>query len=86
MRRGTLLVILCGRAQLYAGIYLQAERSSMPGAALGGARTADRLAYGPTFKSAMKALFDGEAASLSAAATPVERDEAHPLPPNLRRI
>ncbi len=32
----------------------------------------DRLAYGPTFESAMKALFGGEVSSLSAAATPIE--------------
>jgi uncharacterized membrane protein (UPF0182 family) len=32
----------------------------------------DRLAYGPTFESAMKALFGGETSSLSAAVAPVE--------------
>jgi uncharacterized membrane protein (UPF0182 family) len=32
----------------------------------------DRLAYGPTFESAMKALFGGETSSLSAAAAPSE--------------
>src|SRR6202049_2525185 len=32
----------------------------------------DRLAYGPTFDSAMKALFGGETSSLSGAAAPLE--------------
>jgi uncharacterized protein len=32
----------------------------------------DRLAYGPTFESAMSALFGGAASSVSAAAAPAE--------------
>jgi uncharacterized protein len=32
----------------------------------------DRLAYGPTFESAMRALFGGEASSLSAVTVPAE--------------
>jgi uncharacterized protein len=73
VRRGTLLVIPCGRALLYAEpIYLQAERSPMPELRLVVLALQDRLAYGPTFESAMKALFGGEASSLTAAATPVE--------------
>jgi hypothetical protein len=32
----------------------------------------DRLAYGPTFESAMKSLFGGETSSLSAAVVPAE--------------
>jgi uncharacterized membrane protein (UPF0182 family) len=32
----------------------------------------DKLAYGPTFESAMRSLFGGEASSLSAAAVPAE--------------
>jgi uncharacterized membrane protein (UPF0182 family) len=32
----------------------------------------DRLAYGPTFESAMRSLFGGEASSLSALAAPIE--------------
>jgi hypothetical protein len=68
VRRGTLLVIPCGRALLYAEpIYLQAERSPMPELRLVVLALQDRLAYGPTFESAMKALFGGEASSLSAA-------------------
>jgi uncharacterized membrane protein (UPF0182 family) len=34
----------------------------------------DRLAYGPTFDSAMKALFAGEASSLSASTAPLETE------------
>ena len=38
----------------------------------------DRLAYGPTFDSAMRALFAGEASSLSAAPAPVELERNAP--------
>jgi uncharacterized protein len=73
VRRGTLLVIPCGRALLYAEpIYLQAERSPMPELRLVVLALQDRLAYGSTFESAMRSLFGGEASSLSAAASPVE--------------
>ena len=73
VRRGTLLVIPCGRALLYAEpIYLQAERSPMPELRLVVLALQDRLVYGPTFESALKALFGGEPSSLSLAATPVE--------------
>jgi uncharacterized membrane protein (UPF0182 family) len=73
VRRGTLLVIPCGRALLYAEpIYLQAERSPMPELRLVVLALQDRLAYGPTFESAMKALFGGEASSLSAATGQVQ--------------
>jgi hypothetical protein len=73
VRRGTLLVIPCGRALLYAEpIYLQAERSPMPELRLVVLALQDRLAYGPTFESAMRSLFGGEASSLSAVATPAE--------------
>ncbi|HEX8882845.1 MAG TPA: UPF0182 family protein [Candidatus Acidoferrum sp.] len=78
VRRGTLLVIPCGRALLYAEpIYLQAERSPMPELRLVVLALQDRLAYGPTFDSAMRALFGGEASSLSAAA-PVEAERNPP--------
>ena len=54
VRRGTLLVIPTGRALLYAEpIYLQAERSPMPELRLVVLALQDRLAYGPTFESAM---------------------------------
>ena len=74
VRRGTLLVIPCGRALLYAEpIYLQAERSPMPELRLVVLALQDKLAYGPTFESAMKALFGSETSSLTAVATaPVE--------------
>jgi uncharacterized membrane protein (UPF0182 family) len=73
VRRGTLLVIPCGRALLYAEpIYLQAERSPMPELRLVVLALQDRLAYGPTFESAVRALFGGEASSLSAVAALVE--------------
>jgi uncharacterized protein len=73
VRRGTLLVIPCGRALLYAEpIYLQAERSPMPELRLVVLALQDRLAYGSTFESAMRSLFGGEASSLSATASPVE--------------
>jgi uncharacterized protein len=73
VRRGTLLVIPCGHALLYAEpIYLQAERSPMPELRLVVLALQDRLAYGPTFDSAMRALFGGEASSLSAVSASVE--------------
>jgi hypothetical protein len=63
-------VIPCGRALLYAEpIYLQAERSPMPELRLVVLALQDRLAYGPTFESAMAALFGGAASSMSAQST-----------------
>jgi uncharacterized protein len=82
VRRGTLLVIPCGRALLYAEpIYLQAERSPMPELRLVVLALQDKLAYGPTFESAMRSLFGGEASSLSAVAAPAEpgRSTAPPV-------
>jgi uncharacterized membrane protein (UPF0182 family) len=70
VRRGALLVIPTGKALLYAEpIYLQAERSPMPELRLVVLAVQDRLAYGPTFESAMAALFGGAASSLTAAST-----------------
>jgi hypothetical protein len=67
VRRGSLIVIPIGRALLYAEpIYLQAERSPMPELRLVVLAVQDRLAYGPTFESAMAALFGGAASTLSA--------------------
>jgi uncharacterized protein len=86
VRRGALLVIPCGRALLYAEpIYLQAERSPMPELRLVVLALQDRLAYGPTFESAMGALFGGALSSMSAAAVPAEQvrrptPAASPLP------
>jgi uncharacterized protein len=73
VRRGALLVIPTGRALLYAEpIYLQAERSPMPELRLVVLALQDRLAYGPTFESAMAALFGGAASSMSAAPASAE--------------
>jgi uncharacterized membrane protein (UPF0182 family) len=73
VRRGTMLVIPSGRGLLYAEpIYLQAERSPMPELRLVVLALQDRLAYGPTFESAMAALFGGAASSTSAAAASTE--------------
>jgi uncharacterized membrane protein (UPF0182 family) len=73
VRRGALLVIPTGRALLYAEpIYLQAERSPMPELRLVVLALQDRLAYGPTFESAMAALFGGAVSSLTAASVPAE--------------
>ncbi len=71
VRRGSLLVIPCGRALLYAEpIYLQAERSPMPELRLVVLALQDRLAYAPTFEAALASLFGSEVSSLSAAETP----------------
>lgn len=67
VRRGSLLVIPTGKALLYAEpIYLQAERSPMPELRLVVLALQDRLAYGPTFESAMTSLFGGAVSSLTA--------------------
>jgi uncharacterized membrane protein (UPF0182 family) len=72
VRRGALLVIPTGRALLYAEpIYLQAERSPMPELRLVVLALQDRLAYGPTFESAIAALFGGGVSSLSGPSTTV---------------
>jgi uncharacterized membrane protein (UPF0182 family) len=69
VRRGNMLVIPTGRTLLYAEpIYLQAERSPMPELRLVVLALQDRLAYGPTFQSAMAALFGGALSSTSATA------------------
>ncbi len=78
VRRGALLVIPTGKALLYAEpIYLQAERSPMPELRLVVLALQDKLAYGPTFESAMASLFGGVVSSLTAptagaAAVPAE--------------
>jgi uncharacterized membrane protein (UPF0182 family) len=79
VRRGALLVIPTGRALLYAEpIYLQAERSPMPELRLVVLALQDRLAYGPTFESAMASLFGGTVSSLSAPATAAVTAPAEP--------
>jgi uncharacterized membrane protein (UPF0182 family) len=70
VRRGALLVIPTGKALLYAEpIYLQAERSPMPELRLVVLALQDKLAYGPTFESAMASLFGGAVSSLTAPTT-----------------
>jgi uncharacterized membrane protein (UPF0182 family) len=79
VRRGALLVIPTGRALLYAEpIYLQAERSPMPELRLVVLALQDRLAYGPTFESAMSALFGGGVSTLNAAAVTAEPSRSTP--------
>src|ERR1700730_5752796 len=81
VRRGTLLVIPCGRALLYAEpIYLQAERSPMPELRMVVLALKDRLAYGPTFDSAMRALFGGEVSSLTGTTAPAESERSAAAP------
>jgi uncharacterized protein len=71
VRRGSLIVIPVGRALLYAEpIYLQADRSPMPELRLVVLAVQDRLAYGPTFESAMAALFGTGPSLLSAQGSP----------------
>jgi uncharacterized membrane protein (UPF0182 family) len=71
VRRGSLLVIPCGRALLYAEpIYLQAERSPMPELRLVVLALQDKLAYAPTFEAALASLFGSESSSLSATEAP----------------
>jgi uncharacterized membrane protein (UPF0182 family) len=69
--RGSLLVIPCGKALLYAEpIYLQAQSSPMPELRLVVLALQDRLAYGPNFESALSSLFGSETPSLTAAESP----------------
>jgi len=70
VHRGTLLVIPCGKALIYAEpIYLQAERSPMPELRLVVLALQDRLAYGSTFEAALRSLFGGETSSLASEST-----------------
>ena len=79
VRRGALLVIPTGRALLYAEpIYLQAERSPMPELRLVVLALQDRLAYGPTFESALASLFGGAVSSLTAPSTSAAAVPAEP--------
>lgn len=71
VRRGSLLVIPCGKALLYAEpIYLQAQRSPMPELRLVVLALQDRLAYAPTFEAALASLFGSQSSSLSSAEAP----------------
>lgn len=72
VRRGGLLVIPVGRALLYAeSIYLQAERSPMPELRIVVLAMQDKLVYGPTFESALAALFGTAPSTLSINGAPV---------------
>jgi hypothetical protein len=69
--RGSLLVIPCGQALLYAEpIYLQAQSSPMPELRLVVLALQDKLAYGPNFESALSSLFGSETPSLTANEAP----------------
>jgi uncharacterized membrane protein (UPF0182 family) len=71
VRRGSLIVIPVGRALLYAEpIYLQAERSPMPELRIVVLALQDKLAYGPTFESAMAGLFGNQPSTLTLTPTP----------------
>jgi uncharacterized membrane protein (UPF0182 family) len=77
VRRGSLLVIPCGKALLYAEpIYLQAERSPMPELRLVVLALQDKLAYAPTFEAALASLYGQGSSSLTGseatAAAPAE--------------
>jgi hypothetical protein len=77
--RGSLLVIPCGQALLYAEpIYLQAERSPMPELRLVVLALQDRLAYGPNFEAALASLFGAQTPSLTGAESPQSQPTAAP--------
>jgi hypothetical protein len=64
--RGSLIVIPCGKALLYAEpIYLQANSSPMPELRLVVLALQDRLAYAPTFEAALASLYGSETSTLS---------------------
>jgi uncharacterized membrane protein (UPF0182 family) len=77
--RGSLLVIPCGQALLYAEpIYLQAQSSPMPELRLVVLALQDRLAYGSTFEAALSSLFGSETPSLAATGAPQAATTAAP--------
>lgn len=84
VRRGNLIVLPVGRGLLYAQpIYLQATRSPMPELRIVVLALQDRLAYGPTFETALAALFGRQPSTLAAplpgaAGRPSEDREAAP--------
>jgi uncharacterized membrane protein (UPF0182 family) len=81
VRRGEMVVIPVGRGLLYAeAIYLQAERSPMPELRLVVLALQDRLAYGPTFESAMAALFGTAPSTLSLTPGEARAPSAAPVP------
>ena len=77
VRRGSLLVIPCGKALLYAEpIYLQAQRSPMPELRLVVLALQDRLAYAPTFEGALASLFGSDASTLQSSESPQQPQQA----------
>lgn len=79
VRRGSLLVIPCGKALLYAEpIYLQAQRSPMPELRLVVLALQDRLAYAPTFEGALASLFGSDSSTLQASEAPRQAPTASP--------
>ncbi|MGO8758293.1 MAG: UPF0182 family protein [Terracidiphilus sp.] len=89
--RGSLLVIPCGQALLYAEpIYLKAQSSPMPELRLVVLALQDRLAYGPNFEAALGSLFGSQTPSL----TPAEAQQpaagapggAKPAAPDLNAL
>jgi uncharacterized protein len=79
VRRGSLLVIPCGKGILYAEpIYLQASSSPMPELRLVVLAVQDKLAYGPTFDSALNALYGTQPSSLNEA----ESQQSQPATPS----
>jgi hypothetical protein len=84
VRRGTLIVIPCGKALIYAEpIYLQAERSPMPELRLVVLALQDRLAYGSTFEAALRSLFGGEVSSLASESNTAAQASSAPPAANL---
>src|SRR5205814_1682710 len=82
VRRGGMIVIPIGSGLLYAEpIYLQAERSPMPELRLVVLALQDRLAYGPTFESAMAALFGSAPSTISAAPGEARAPASQTQPP-----
>ena len=81
VRRGSLLVIPCGKALIYAEpIYLQAERSPMPELRLVVLALQDKLAYGPNFETALRSLF-GEESSVPGSAEPAAQPRTNSAQP-----
>jgi uncharacterized membrane protein (UPF0182 family) len=79
--RGALIVIPIGRTLLYAEpIYLQAVSSPMPELRIVVLATQERLAYGPTFETALAALF-GTAPSTLVTTSPMSTSAAPPTAP-----
>ena len=71
VRRGSLMVLPVGRGLLYAqSIYLQSERSPMPELRIVVLSLQDRLAYGPTYETALASLLGQAPSTLSMPGTP----------------